>query len=72
MDVTELSREQLTGLKQHYLIELASEGDYAEVMGVEWDEPSWGEIAAADEIVPDELVFDYYAGILFSEDDFAE
>ena len=70
MDVRELSREQLIELKEHYMIELVNEGTYAEVMGVDWDEPSMGEIAAADELISDEVIFENYAGYIFGSDDF--
>ena len=33
-------------------------------------EPSWGEIAAADEIVSDEYIEERFAGVNFVEDDF--
>lgn len=72
MTVADLSRAQLVTLKQFYMSELVNEGAYAEIMGVEWDEPSWGELAAADELIPDETVFEHYAGITFSDDDLPE
>lgn len=33
-------------------------------------EPSWGEIAAADDIVSDEYIEDEFAGVNFVEEDF--
>lgn len=72
MTVADLSRAQLVTLKQFYMAELVNEGAYAEIMGVEWDEPSWGELAEADKLIPDETVFEHYAGITFSDDDFPE
>ena len=33
-------------------------------------EPSWGEIAAADEIVSDEYIEDVFGGVHFVEEDF--
>ena len=62
MNVTELSRDELIELKEYYMYELADEGE------IDWH--SWGEIAAADEIIPDETVFEHYAAICFTEDDF--
>lgn len=70
MDVTELSREQITELKERYLIHLSDEGTYSEVMDVSWDSPSWGEIINADNLVPDDVIFELYAGCTFSDDDF--
>lgn len=69
-DVTELNREQLTEIKQRYLIELADEGKFAEVGGVDYDYPDWDDIAHADEIVPDDVIFRRYEGIYFVPDDF--
>lgn len=70
MDVYQLSREQLTELKQNYLAQLADEGTYAEILGVGYDFPSWYDCANADEIVPDDTVFRTYEGVLFVNDDF--
>ena len=33
-------------------------------------QPSWGEIAAADEIVSDEYIEEFFAGVNFVEEDF--
>ena len=33
-------------------------------------QPSWGEIAAADEIVSDEYIGEFFAGVNFTEADF--
>lgn len=57
-------------LKERYLLELADTGNYAEVVGVDWDFPSCGELAAAGEIVPDDVIFREYEGINFVIDDF--
>lgn len=70
MDVKELSREQLVEVKQHYLTQLADEGNYAEVLGVDYDEPSYYDLANADEIVPDDVIFKNYEGVYFVHDDF--
>ena len=70
MDVLELSREQLTELKQNYLTQLADEGSYAEVLDVDYNEPSYSDLANADEIVPDCVIFKNYEGVCFTNDDF--
>lgn len=57
MKVKDLSRDQLIELKQHYLCEQDMQ-------------PSWGELADADELVSDETVFEEYADIHFVNDDF--
>ena len=62
MKVNELSREQLTELKQNYLTEICDKrtGD-----GV-----SYWELANVDELVSDKEVFDFYAGTDFVDEDF--
>ena len=70
MDVRELSREQLTELKQNYLMRLADEGTFAEVLCVDYDEPSYWDLANADEIVPDDVIFEEHEGTDFTSDDF--
>ena len=62
MKVTELNREQLTKLKQDYLIRLVNEGVR--------EEPSWEEMSMVDELVTDEVIFEKYEGIDFVEEDF--
>lgn len=61
MTVYELTREQLIELKQHYMI--CHDGEEFSV--------SYDELLQADEIVPDETIFEYYPGVEFSEDDFS-
>lgn len=68
--VTELDRSELKELKQSYLIRLADEGVFAEIMGVDYDEPSWHDLAHADDIVPDDVVFREWDGVYFEHDDF--
>ena len=70
MDVTELTREQLIELKQDYLEQLANEGTFAEVLDVDYNEPSYWDLANADEIVPDDVIFWNYDGFWFENDDF--
>ena len=70
MSVTELSREQLEELKCDYMTELVNEGTFREVMNADCDEPSWGHLAMADELISDEFIFDYYGMYDFGNDDF--
>lgn len=70
MEVRELSKEQMHELKENYLIKLADEGTFAEVVGVDYDAPSYGDLADADEIVPDDAIFREYEGVDFVPDDF--
>lgn len=70
MTVSELTRDQLIQLKQDYMVQLADCGEFAEVMGVDYDEPSYGDLADADELIPDGVIFEHYGDIDFVEDDF--
>ena len=70
MDVLQLSREQLIELKQTYLTQLADEGSYAEILDVDHNEPSYHDLANADNIVPDCVIFKNYEGVDFVNDDF--
>ena len=58
MKVTELNREQLLQLKQKYLCETQDET------------VSYGELAAADELVTDAQVFEMFADYDFVPEDF--
>ena len=71
MNVYDLNRSQLVSLKQNYLCELANEGAFSEVTGREYDEPSYSDMANADELVPDDVIFDNYENSYFSEEDFS-
>lgn len=66
MNVTELNRDQLIELKQSYLEVLNESGEHEEIVGV-----SYYELANADEIVPDDVIFDNYSGVVFCDDDFS-
>lgn len=70
MDVTELSREQLIELKQNYLCSLDDSGAYSEVFDVDHIGVSYSDLLNADDIVPDDVVFDNYCGVIFCDDDF--
>lgn len=70
MNVREISREQMHELKEAYLTKLADEGTFAEVLGVDYDEPSYEDFSNADDIVPDDVMFREYDGIDFVSDDF--
>lgn len=70
MLVRELNREQLQELKGNYFTDLVNEGTFAEVIGRDYDAPSYGDLADIDEIVSDEFIFEHYDGITFVNDDF--
>ena len=70
MDYDELTVEQKQLLAQAYLCMLADEGTFAEVMGVDYDAPSWGDLASALELVPEDVLVNEYGDDVFSEDDF--
>ena len=57
MTVHELNRAQLIELKQYYLTETR-------------DAVSWGDLADADEIITDAVIYEYFSGCYFSPDDF--
>lgn len=57
MNVYELNLTEMEELKQVYLFETTA------------GPLSWGDIAAANEI-PDETIFDHYAGTVFVKGDF--
>lgn len=62
MHVSELNRDQLTELKQSYLMQ------HNEEMG---EGTSYDELARADSIISDEMIYETYSGINFTEDDFS-
>lgn len=66
----DLNENQKHQLAEAWLCELVDLGIYAEVMGVDWDEPSWGELANASELVPEDVLEEKYGGTVFTEDDF--
>ena len=70
MNVHELNKEQMLELKQRYLEMLADEGNYASVLNVDYDEPSCWDLANADDIVPDDIIFTHYEDTYFVPDDF--
>lgn len=62
MNVAELNRDQLIELKQAYICQYLED--------TEGRSPSWGALAAADNIVSDDYIIDFYGGIVFAEEDF--
>lgn len=64
MSVYELNRDQIVELKQNYLEEYLSHwADEDETI-------SYDNLMDADELIPDETIFEAYEGIIFTEDDF--
>ncbi len=70
MTYSELTREQIIFLKCAYMSELVKEGTFAEVMGVDYDEPSYDDLFNADELIPYDVIVEHYGDIWFSVDDF--
>lgn len=62
MHVSELNKEQLLELKQNYLDE--------HLIEVEGRTASMNELADADELIGDDIIYDAYANTDFEEDDF--
>lgn len=61
MNVSELNKSQLTELKQSYLMQ------HNEETG---EGTSYEELARVDSIISDEMIYEAYSGINFTEDDF--
>ena len=54
MTVQDLNRDQLAELKCSYYFELVNEGIFGEIIGRDYDEPSYYDLAFVDDIVSDE------------------
>lgn len=61
--VHDLTREQLNELKQAYVCQLYEDRDVLE-------SPSYDEMADSQQI-PDDVIFEHYDGISFTDDDFS-
>ena len=76
MTVYELNRSQWIELKQNYLTRLSDEGIMNEVIynKPDLDEAgvgvSYEELADADNLVDDDIIYNEYKDSVFSEDDF--
>ena len=74
MNVHELTRDQMIQLKQAYLTKLDEEGTLNEVL---YNDPNeltgltYDELANADTLVPDAIVYNEYAGYEFVPEDFS-
>lgn len=62
MNISQLNKEQIANLKQTYLMQ------HNEEVG---EETSYEELANADNLISDEIIYEAYAGYNFSEDDFS-
>ena len=70
MQFDELNYDQKNKLAGDLLVQLADEGMYAEVLGVDWDAPSYGEMISALDILGEDYVREHMEDIEFTEDDF--
>lgn len=68
MTVRNLNRKQLVEIKQNYLSQLEEEGILQEM--IEEESLSYDVLSRADEIVPDNVIWEHYDGITFTEEDF--
>jgi len=70
MTYDELTPDQRLQVKQRYMMKLADEGNFVQVMYGSMEErgPSYWELADADRLVPDDVVQD---GTMYTEEDFA-
>lgn len=70
MHITELTKEQFKQVKCDYLIELDCEGSLKEVAGQ--DCVTYEMMENPDKYVSDDVILEYYNGVVFTEDDFIE
>lgn len=71
MTVHELTPEQFAELKQAHLYVYAQDDAYAEHFQCDHHEPSYWDLAHADELVPDKEIFEYYGSTSFVPEDFS-
>ena len=64
MTVQELNQEQYKELCQRYITEFWTDLEEGT------NSPSYYELACADELVAEDVIYRYYDGINFTEDDF--
>ena len=64
MTVQELNQEQYKQVCQDYITRFWVDDTHGT------DEPSWWDLAYADELVDESIIYDYYDGVNFTEDDF--
>lgn len=70
MEYSELTDYQKTQLAGDYLVRLADDGRFAEVMGVDYDAPSYGDMGNALDLVPADVMEMEFGSYVFTEDDF--
>ena len=70
MTLHELNPEQINELAGAYLSRLADEGAFSEIVGVDYDAPSYGDLARASEIVPFDVLEREYGSTEFVDEDF--
>lgn len=64
MTVRELNQEQYKELCQDYITRFWTDFETGTTS------PYWGDLACADKLVSEDIIYDYYDGIEFTEDDF--
>ena len=64
MTVRELNRDQYKELCQRYITEFWTDDEHST------SSPSLGELMCADELVDPNIIYNYYEGINFVEEDF--
>ena len=64
MTVQELNQEQYKELCQRYITEFWFDGEHGTTS------PSYEDLACADELVSEDVIYRHYDGINFTEDDF--
>ena len=74
MNVHELTRDQMIELKQAYLVKLDEEGTLNAVLYNDPDDDTglaYDELANADTLIPDAIIYNEYAGYEFVPEDFS-
>lgn len=64
MTVQELNQDQYKELCQAYITQFWTDDEHGT------ESPSYGDLAYADELVDANIIYKYYDGIIFTEDDF--
>lgn len=72
--VGQLTKKELTQLKEFYVSELVNEGLFGEIIFDDEDikEPSYSFLININEFISDEFIINYYSNINFSDDDFLQ
>lgn len=68
--VDDLNRQQIIELKQMFITELVNNNDFSRFTQLDYDEPTFADWNNADNLISDDVVYEHYDGVLFTDDDF--